>query len=319
MKLEVITPSRLHFGLIDLSNSIDRRFGSLGVTINKGYKIQISDKSKDLKIENKNPKDKKDIKKVVNTFSKEYNTTKNLRIKIKRRIPRHVGLGSTTQIRLGTALGLKKIFKKEIEIEEIAKLLGRNTYTSIGTYGFKKGGFILDGGISTKKEDQTPPIILREEVPRSWRFIVVIPEGRGYNEKEESSIIKNHTVNKEIPEKISHKILMGLLPALKEKELPKFGENITKIQKLVGKSFSNHQNGKFHKSSEKIVKFLQKNTYGSGQSSWGPGTYGITNKKESKEKLEQIKSYLNKNNIKATTFITKPNNKGSKIRKIKEW
>ena len=318
MKVEIKTPSRLHFGLIDLSNSHNRRFGSIGATIDKGYKIQITDNSDKLKVNSDNNKNINNVKEVVNKFSEEYGIHKNLNIDIIETLPRHVGLSSTTQLNLGTAIALKNLFKINKDYLDFAKLLERGNYTSIGTYGFKKGGFILDGGIDINKTNKMPPMILREKIPKKWSFIVVIPKGKGYDEKEESPILKNHIVNKKIPEKISHNILMKLLPAIKEKKISKFGESVNEIQELVGRSFSKYQDGKFHKSSKKIVQYLSDNTYGAGQSSWGPGVYGITNEDRETKTLKSTEEYLEEENIKAKTFIAKPNNKGYTIKLIEE-
>ena len=37
----VETPKRLHLGLIDPSGSLGRRFGSLGVALDRGYRIRV--------------------------------------------------------------------------------------------------------------------------------------------------------------------------------------------------------------------------------------------------------------------------------------
>lgn len=303
------TPARLHLGIIDLSNSLNRRFGSLGIGINNGYKINIT-KNSETSIKTKNSKNLENAKKVIKTFNKKFNTTQNIKIEIQDSIPRHVGLGSTTQLKLGIGMGINKILKLGLSVEKIARTLGRGNYNSVGTYVFKNGGFILDGGFESFSSPDLPPLLFREKIPKEWGFIIALPKGKGLNEVQEKPILKKHRVKKEIAEKMSHRIILGLLPNLKERNISKFGSELNKIQDLVGESFSNFQNGKFHKSSAKLVKFLRNKTFGSGQSSWGPGVYGIVKKSRSKDVLRDTKNFLMNESIEGKAFLASPDNHG---------
>ena len=119
----VRTPKRLHLGIIDPSGDLGRKFGSIGLALDEGYEIKITPAG-GLSIE-ANEEDRKIIEKVVEEINLHYEIGVDFHIEVRRSIPRHVGLGSTTQLALGIASGILKLAKKDVPIEEVAKVLGR--------------------------------------------------------------------------------------------------------------------------------------------------------------------------------------------------
>jgi beta-RFAP synthase len=79
-------------------------------------------------------------------------------------------------------------------------------------------------------------------------------------------------------ERVAHLVLMQLLPALVEGDLPGFGAALTEIQRVTGGWFASAQGGVFARgSSEMLVGRLAAwGAAGVGQSSWGPAVYGLT-------------------------------------------
>jgi beta-RFAP synthase len=78
-------------------------------------------------------------------------------------------------------------------------------------------------------------------------------------------------------EKIAHRILMGVLPALVEEDLPAFGRGITEVQCLVGEIFAPVQGERFAhpQVAELVDALLTLGAAGAGQSSWGPAVFGL--------------------------------------------
>ncbi|MBO8173808.1 MAG: GHMP kinase [Thermococcus sp.] len=302
------TPRRLHLGLIDPSGSLGRRFGSLGVALEEGYEIKLMPHEK-LEIK-ADEEDKKTIEFVVGRMNKHFSTGFNYLVEVRRTIPKHVGLGSTTQLSLAVSVGIAKLNNINAKIEELAEILGRGKNSGAGIYTFKYGGFVIDGGV----KEGIPPLILREEFPENWAFLLVIPQvKRGFDEEEEKPIMANIRGKPEIAKEICHRILLGLLPALKERDIKTFGKHLSEIQRLVGKHFEDYQGGEFREDVKLILEFLRGNTYGYGQSSWGPTVYGLIRKSEYSMLKAKLHDFLKDHGIKAKIDLGTPRNKGVEI------
>lgn len=305
------TPSRLHMGIIDLSREFIRSYGALGVTIKEGFTIEIQPREKGLKIR-ASGRNAKEVQKVYNRLKEKLGINQGFHIHVEENIPRHVGLGSTTQLCLGTGLGMAKLSGNDIDPIKLADIIGRARFSAIGTYGFKHGGFILEGGKSTPME--VPPMLFRENIPDEWRFIIIsAKKWEGFDEDEEQPIMEELKVDKKFPRKISHHIVMGILPALKSKDIDDFGFHMTEIQRTVGESFSDFQKGMYHPAVGDIIEELKNHTYGVGQSSWGPTVYGLTNAKKAGEIERKMNEWLTKNGKKASIRVAEPENKGVRV------
>ncbi len=303
------TPKRLHLGIIDPSGSLGRRFGSIGVGIEYGYLLRL-EKSDTPEIIAKNEEDKKDIKDAMERMDKKFETGFDYHIKVERGIERHIGLGSTTQLKLAVGFGIAKLKKIDVEIEKISKVLGRGKNSGVSTYVFKYGGFVIDAGV----RGEFPPLAFREEIPEDWAFLLIIPKlGRGFDEVEERPIMSSVTSRSEIAEKISHRILLGLIPAIRERKIEDFGRFLSEIQLLVGKHFENYQGGIFRRDLEVIIDFLRQKTFGFGQSSWGPTIYGLIYKKDFENLKLQAEDWLKSYGLKASIELGIPRNHGVKI------
>jgi beta-ribofuranosylaminobenzene 5'-phosphate synthase len=303
------TPKRLHLGIIDPSGSLGRRFGSLGVGIEYGYLLRLEESDRP-EIIAENDEDKKDIKDALERMDRRFETGFDYYIKVERRIERHIGLGSTTQLKLAVGFGIAKLKKIDAEIEEISKVLGRGKNSGASTYVFKHGGFVIDAGV----RNGFPPLAFREEIPRDWAFLLIIPKlGRGLDEVEEKPIMSTVTSRSEIAEKISHRILLGLIPAIRERKIEDFGRFLSEIQILVGKHFENYQGGIFREDLEVLTDFLREKTFGFGQSSWGPTLYGLIYKKDYGNLKLQAEDWLKSYGISASVELGIPRNHGAKI------
>lgn len=304
----VKTPSRLHFGIIDLSRKFKREYGALGVMLKDGYSIEVNSTPEEMEIQG-DQREKKIIAEVYEILKERYDVSAGFEVTVKERIPNHVGLGSTTQLKMGTGYGMLKERDIDIGVMELAEVLKRGRYSAIGTYGFSNGGFILEGGKQGRKE--ISPMLFWDEVPDDWRFLIICPkEEKAYNEKEERPIMEGLQVEKKYPEKICHNILMGVLPALEREDIKSFGDHLTEIQRLVGESFSGFQEGTYHPSIDDIMDTLVERTYGAGQSSWGPTAYGLIKSDEIGEVKEKV---LPDDRENYRIWVGEPDNHGVRI------
>ncbi len=304
----VHTPKRLHFGLIDPTAILGRRFGALGISLENGYEIRVVPSDK-FEI-HAHGEDVSTIKEAIRKMNLHFNTGTDYIIEVKKSIPRHIGLGSTTQLMLAVGISLAKLNNINIPIERLARVLGRGKNGAIGIYSFAYGGFIIDGGV----KEGIPPLIFREKFPSEWRFLLITPEAKaGLDEKEEKPIMEQIRGSRDTAMEISHRILLGLLPALKEKNIKEFGSHLTAIQKLVGKHFELYQGGEFREDVEIAIEFLSEKTYGYGQSSWGPTVYGLILKGEAQKLMIEAHDYMKDHGIKAKIEIGIPRNHGAEV------
>ncbi len=304
----VRTPRRLHLGLIDPSAVFGRRFGSLGVALENGYEVKIVEGEAMEVIADE--EDRKTIEFAVKRMNSAYETGVNYLIEVRKSIPRHVGLGSTTQLSLAIATGIARINNVKASIEELARILGRGKHSGAGIYSFAYGGFVIDGGV----KNDIPPLIFREEFPPEWGFLLVIPELKpGLNEEEEKPIMAKVFGKTDVAMEISHRILLGLLPALKERNIKVFGEHLSAMQKLVGRHFSEFQSGEFREDVRLILEWLEKKTYGAGQSSWGPTVYGLIRKGDFQRLSAELSDYLREHGLRTRVELGIPRNRGAEI------
>ncbi|MEM3400884.1 MAG: hypothetical protein QXP86_01515 [Nitrososphaerota archaeon] len=314
MRVYVKTPSRLHLGMIDLSGSLGRLYGSIGLAISKpSFEATLELGLPDVMIE---PYDAF-LKEAAERSRSVLGTVNGFAVKVMEKIPRHVGLGSGTQTLLGIAAGLANLLDIKISVDELAIKLGRGTRSGIGTAVFKHGGFILDGGINPDRKI-IPPIITRIDFPEKWPIVLAIPSGiRGLSEEEEETAFKNLGRQPEwIADRISRLVLMKLIPGILEEDVWEFGEALNEIQKLVGTYFSSVQGGIF--SSELthlcIKTMLENGAAGLGQSSWGPTAYGFTDSMKTAERVASaLRDVLADKGI---VLVTKASNSGAIIRRI---
>ena len=317
MRVDVKSSARLHLGFYTISSDC-MAYGSMGLAIDRPeVNVQV-EKADGLKIRNLTQviieRDVKEVVELLNLPGAEVNVLKA--------IPRHVGLGSTTQLRLSIAYALSKIYNLRYNIRQLAFIIKRGWVSGVGIAAFKQGGFILDSGripgenglCEPKNPDDLPNIMFRRPLPKSWHFVVAIPRGiRGFDEHEEKPILKTPETNHSLERDLHETVLLYMLPALARRDAKNFGKALTKVQRLVGKYFSKHQGGEFccWETEQMIKNLLNGGAYGAGQSSWGPTAYGlIEGSKRSKKLLNHMVKSAEKIGVDSEFFIVQPRNRG---------
>lgn len=273
--VRVKAPARLHQGMFDLNGSLGRRFGGLGVAIARPAVILEASRSDKLTA------DGPEAERVLE-FARHYLNTTGLQagahFRIEQAIPRHVGLGSGTKLGLAVAQALAVLYEQSTDPYALARAVGRGERSAVGLWTFAKGGFIVEGG-HWPGSNVPAPLLMRHPMPASWYCVLAIPDRiTGLNGQAEDTAFEQLAVTVEQAARISHVVLMSLLPALVEGQLPEFGSALTEVQRLVGDCFSPVQGGQFanSRSAKLIEAFLNGGAAGAGQSSWGPTVYALT-------------------------------------------
>jgi len=268
-KISVIAPARLHMGFIDLSGSLGRHFGSIGVALNeistrlsiaKATELQVNGPSSDRAI------------KCTQRLCSLLNVSDQVKIDIEAAIPEHVGLGSGTQMSLAIGSVLNELYDLGLTTREIAKLTHRGMRSGIGIGVFEQGGLVVDGGRG--EQTVTPPVISHMDIPEQWRFILVFDQrGQGLHGEQEINAFKELPVfPHQEAARLCYLLMMQGLPAIAEKNIKLFGDVITQLQQSVGEHFSSVQGGIFTSAevAEAMQWLEQQGAVAIGQTSWGP-------------------------------------------------
>lgn len=223
--------------------------------------------------------------------------------------PRHVGLGTGTQIILSAAIAISKIVGAELSVDEIAVRTGRGKYSWIGVEAFSKGGFIVSLG---RGRNQIKQPVLRLNFPEDWFIVILIPNKReGLSGQAEDKALTELRYSEQTVMNIHMHLLSEVLPGILEHDIELFGRGVESIQRLVGSEFRSIQGGIYNRASEEFVELMEKEgMLGVGQSSWGPTVYGFTEKKDDAQKIVSILKNIKPD---AVAYVTTADNHGVRV------
>ncbi len=319
MSLRISTPSRIHFGIIDMRGDLGRIHGSVGVAIQKPRLTLEIKESSENKITGARSERALEIMKHLREL---YDIPSYLELTIFEDIPEHVGFGSGTQLALALGTAVNRMFDLGLTTEEIAVKLERSRRSGIGLHGFLHGGFIVDAGHSVKHPETVPPLIYRCDFPGDWKFVICIPEiNRGYYGEKELDAFKNlEPPPAEIVASVSRLVLLQMIPAIIDRDIALFGDAMTKLDTMFGDYWKEIQGGTYsHPRIEECVNhLLEHGAYGAGQSSWGPALYGLADgMRQANELLSAMDEFINEGDNHGSVFITSADNKGADITEAK--
>ncbi|HEY7896220.1 MAG TPA: beta-ribofuranosylaminobenzene 5'-phosphate synthase family protein [Gemmatimonadaceae bacterium] len=273
----VEAPARLHFGMLDLRGGLGRRFGGIGAAVPSPSLLIEASRAPSLTSEGPSPAANRSLQ-FGRRFLAHHGVETGAHIRIHSAIPAHSGLGSGTQLALGVARALAVLYDLTGDADQLARITGRAQRSAIGTWLFAQGGFVLEGGRRAGSKDPAPRLA-RFDMPANWRCIVAVPRGKaGMSGADENAAFAHLPPPPERSVmRVSHLVLMALLPALAEGDLATFGHALTEIQCINGRWFAPAQGGAFSPgpSASVIERMTECGAAGVGQSSWGPAVYGI--------------------------------------------
>jgi beta-ribofuranosylaminobenzene 5'-phosphate synthase len=262
-------PARLHLGFLDIPRSGHDRFGSIGLPIQDIATVLTISRASETQIHGN---EQVRIAQHLATLCNHLGIKTQHRITVQRTIPRHIGLGSGTQIALAVSAALRTLHGLPLDIISDAVLLGRGSRSGIGIAAFDEGGVIVDAGKG--HGNAAPTVVARIPFPEEWRIILVFDTSTQgiHGEAEVEAFRKLPPFPPETSAAICRHVMMGMMPALLEKDLTSFGRAVTTIQSEIGSYFAPAQGGVFtSKHVEATIGRLAKaGAVGIGQSSWGP-------------------------------------------------
>lgn len=328
------TPSRLHLTLIDLNGSCGRIDGGVGITIsdpelvlraepsfNKDQGINIHFEDSDNIPENLIHDYSQKIKESAINTLKYFNIDTGFDFFVEKSYPAHAGLGSGTQLSLATSKLIVDLNDIEVETATLGHIVGRGGTSGIGVGAFNHGGFIVDGGHSKHEKSDflpssassasPPPVLAHYDFPENWHIILAIPKlNKSVSGKKEVNIFQKYCP---IPltevQKLSHLILMKMMPAVLEKDIDSFGDALNQIQNTgFKKKEMDLQNNLM---GEILGSMGDAGAPGAGMSSFGPTLFAVT-KKNPKAVLNAAKDAMG--NHEGIQLITSAQNTGAQIK-----
>jgi beta-ribofuranosylaminobenzene 5'-phosphate synthase len=281
----VAVPARLHLGFLDLNGGIGRRFGGIGLAIDRlRTKITIT-KAQQPRIDGP---DRERAARYLETMRHLLDLPGNYHLRVDEAVPAHAGLGSGTQIALAIAAGLRRLHDLPLDVESDAIGLGRGARSGVGIGLFHRGGIIVDAGRGPATK--VAPVVSHMSFPLRWRILLLFdPARRGVHGADENTAFTGlPPFPDHMAAHLCRLVLMQALPALAECDLASFGSAIRELQAHIGDYFAPRQGGRRFSSpavSAGLGLLDREGAHGIGQSSWGPTGFAFAASPEEAQRL----------------------------------
>jgi beta-ribofuranosylaminobenzene 5'-phosphate synthase len=264
----VTTGSRLHFGLLrPPPTGGDRGFGGCGLMVDEPGVSVVVEPAATWSAEGPAAERALVVARRV--------TDQPHRVVVEACPPEHTGLGVGTQLSLAIARALRPA----ASVADLARLTGRGRRSAIGVHGFEAGGFLVDGG--KLGSDGLAPLVAWAEFPDEWRIVLLTPTVRPkwHGDRERDAFAK---IAGPADDALCRLVLLGMLPALAERDIKAFGEALHEYNRRAGEPFRTAQGGVYAAPAvEEIINWLRlHDTAGAGQTSWGPTVFAVAESAE---------------------------------------
>lgn len=316
--VKITTPSRLHFSLIDLNGALGRVDGGFGLAITEPNFQIVAETATEINVAASIYRERTIT--VLQRLQQIY-PFPGIQLTFESEIPMHCGFGSGTQLALGIAQAINVLYQLGLDVQELAQAVGRGGTSGIGVAAFDTGGFIVDGGHRFPEQKasflpsaaagdiQPPPVLLRYPFPDSPLLIVLPNCSRIYGDTEVELFRTLCPQPEWVAQKLSHILLLQVLPALIEGDIATFGKALNSIQTFGWKKVEIEAQGA---ELQLTLDYLRDNgAFGAGVSSWGPAICVIA---EDIDRLKrETEAFLKTLPKGGTCFITQPNNFGVSV------
>ena len=301
--VEVKTPARLHLGMLSFGTPSVRSYGGVGVMVDRPGVHLLMRQAAEFR-------GRGQLVERALRFAQECGRAWDLgpqaacEIEVVATPRAHVGLGSGTQLALAVAAGMRRLHLAEQgtdvpgpqagapepwhfetrEAVSLARAVGRGRRSSVGLYGFARGGLIVEAGRFTSPDDRgtdgvRSPMVARVRLPSAWRCVVIVErhaEGLS-GDAEREAFRRLAPVPREISAELSRVLLMELLPAAVEGRFDAFSEAVHAYGQLAGEPFASESSRLPHaEATAQLIELLgEVGVVGRAQSSWGPAVMAV--------------------------------------------
>ncbi len=309
-------PSRLHFGLLSIGRDLPVNFGGAGLMLQQPRTEIHVEQADSFSVSGA---DLDWIERMVRRWQAgsgiQANGLPPVRITISNHPFRHIGLGSGTQMALSLASALCRMFDLgEPAPVELAMMMGRGRRSSIGTFGFFRGGFLVDRG--HESGDRISPLDLRLEFPTDWPIVLLTPKlapgSHGSNELD--AFDRAARSDPGIRQQMVKLLNESSAPSIAARNFEVFCRSIHDFNVLSGDYYHSVQGGTWHSPAVAgLVEHVREmGVPGIIQSSWGPGLAAFTGSLPAAQALVQNLAKLRHPALPADRIqITKADNDGA--------
>lgn len=283
--VRVRAPARLHLGFLDLEGSLGRRYGGIGLAVDRPQTDVAVSRAP---VFSARGVERERALRLVEGLAPALALDQAYAVDVERAIPAHAGLGSGTQLALAIAAGILALEGRTSTAGAIASLADRGARSAIGMGAFEAGGFIVDGGRDAT--DRPPPVVARLPFPESWRVLLVLDRAAEgvHGDRETRAFRDLRPFPAALAGHLCRLTLMRLLPAVAEQNIAPFGAAVTEIQAAAGAHFAAAQGGGPW-SSPAVGRLVEKlgamGAIGLGQSSWGPTGFAFAGSEDAARRL----------------------------------
>jgi beta-ribofuranosylaminobenzene 5'-phosphate synthase len=312
--------ARLHFGFQNLSLAHERLYGGVGATLDEPRVVLEADSAESVVCTDG----------LVAEYAEracELLDVAGARVRVEETLPRHVGLGSGTQLALATLAVVAAAHDREPNVRKRAPQLGRGGRSGVGVATFEDGGFVVDAGHPTERFTTAPPergewdvpaVVARHDLPDSWRFVLVLPDaepGRSGESEDESMRAVVENADPSVADDVATLLVRRLLPAVAERRLEAFGDAVGALGRLNGAWYADEQGGVYRPPAGRLIDALadRPSVRGVGQSSWGPAVYGVTDASLAETARSVAEEALAEAGVDGDVRVVAPRNDGARI------
>jgi beta-RFAP synthase len=193
--------------------------------------------------------------------------------------PEHVGLGVGTALGLAVAAALcSDRIGHVLEPADLARLAGRGERSAVGTYGFYRGGYLVDDG---RVGDEFPDLSDRLPFPEAWRVVLVrppVPAG-WHGDRERAAFARGRSpdVAAKVSRRLRRLAVETMTPAVELGDFDAFSAAVYEFNRVAGEPFASDQGGPYAGPAVAgAVELLRSlGAVGVGQSSWGPTVFAF--------------------------------------------
>lgn len=268
--VEVVTASRLHFGLTRVLPSPDGRYAGIGVMVEPPVTA--------LEVRPGAAISAQPVKALADAWLNYLERrSAGPGIELKESPPRHSGLGSGTQLAQAVAAGVNSWLGVDPpDVEQVARVLDRGQRSRVGSLGFARGGLVVDPiaspAGSTEPDSQPLPL------PDSWRVVLVRHRatGRTFGERERAAFARLQGHGNDRGRDLEQLIEQEIVPAARRGDFSAFSNAVFEYGYQSGLYYREIQGGPWNGPGVAAVVETLRGTglTGVGQSSWGPVVYG---------------------------------------------
>ncbi|WP_232686195.1 beta-ribofuranosylaminobenzene 5'-phosphate synthase family protein [Halobacterium zhouii] len=316
----VETGGRLHVGFCNLSLSRDRLYGSVGLALDEPRVVVDAERADTVVCDHHNAREHAERACALLGVDGAHVT-------VREELPRHVGLGSGTQLALAVLTAVARAHGRDPRVRERAPELGRGGRSGVGVAAFEAGGFVLDAGHPTERftterpargEWDVPPVSARHAVPEDWRFVLVCPDadpGKSESGEEESMRSVVERADGALADRIAGAVTRRVLPAIATDDVDAFGAAVAEVGRLNGAWYADEQGGVYRPPAGALVDELTASpaVTGAGQSSWGPVVYGVTDVSRADAAEDAGWSALDAAGVGGDVRVVEPRNVGALV------